>query len=282
MGIASVQDPRRFEPGFYIEKIPTDKSEIATLKKDRDTASLGLGRMYENFFGKTALATKTLYDLVDQQPEEDIKLQALYQIFAMNYEKNPTAAERAKNMILSEYPYTSYAEFVRNPKSNTFSASQPEVEKAYKDAFNLYTEEKYEDSKKLIEESLQKYPKDALVPKFALLNAFNTGKTAGKEIMILQLEQIALNYPKTQEGLKAKDMLNYLKSNLTMELTNEKNEKVKEVQQASKQTPSIKQRIGQPGKNEDQTTSAEDETLGPPSEADVPGNDMLRRKSSSK
>lgn len=51
------------------------------LKKDRDTASLGLGAMYQNYFSKTELATKTLYDLVDNQPEEEVKLQALYQIF---------------------------------------------------------------------------------------------------------------------------------------------------------------------------------------------------------
>ena len=78
-------------------------------------------------------------------------------------------------------------------RNTSFSKSSEEVEKAYSEAFDLYSKEKYEESKALIEASLEKYPKDALVPKFALLNAFNSGKTAGKEIMILQLEQIALN-----------------------------------------------------------------------------------------
>ena len=132
----------------------------------------------------------------------------------MNYEKNPSAAERAKQLILEKYPYTSYAEFVKNPKKADFTTSDSEVEKIYTQAFALYSEEKFDDSKKLIEETLQKYPKDVLVPKFTLLNAFNTGKTAGKEIMILQLEQLMLNYPKTSEGVKAKQMLEYLKSDL--------------------------------------------------------------------
>ena len=221
MGIQSAQNPRRFEPEYYIEQIPTDKEILANLKKDRDTASLGLGRMYEAFFSKTSLATKTLYDLVDQQPEEEVELQALYSIFMMNYEKTPSDAERAKNLIIQKFPYTSYAEFVKNPKSNKFSASTEEVEKKYTDAFDLYNQEKYEESSLLIKSALEAYPKDALVPKFALLDAFNTGKTAGKEIMILQLEQIALNYPKTIEGLKAIDMLKYLKSDLSLELTND-------------------------------------------------------------
>lgn len=221
MGIAAAPDPRRLEPSFYIEKIPTGTDEISALKKARDTASLGLGRMYETYFSDTPLATKTLYDLVDENPEEETKLQALYNIFAYNYEKNPAAAERAKQMILTEFPYTSYAEFVKNPKNNSFSKSSDEVEKAYAQAFDLYSTGKYEESKALIQSSLEKYPKDALVPKFALLNAFNTGKTAGKEIMILQLEQIALNYARTLEGEKAEEMLKYLKSDLEIETTDD-------------------------------------------------------------
>jgi tetratricopeptide (TPR) repeat protein len=217
LGINSAPNPRRYEPDFYIEKIPTKTEELAVLKKDRDTATLGIGRMYENFFSNTPLATKTLYDLVDSNTDEETELQALYQIFSMNYEKNPSAAERAKQLILQKYPYTSYAEFVKNPKKAEFTSSDTEVLNQYAEAYKLFEEGKYEDSKKLIDEALQKYPKDVLIPKFTLLQAFNTGKTAGKEIMILQLEQLMLNYPKTSEGIKAKQMLEYLKSDLKVE-----------------------------------------------------------------
>lgn len=214
MGISDAPDPRRLEPSYYTEKIPTNQTEILALKKQRDTASLGLGRMYENYFSNTPLATKTLYDLADSNPEKEIRLQAAYQIFAYNYEENPAAAERAKQIILTEFPYTSYAEFVKNPRNKSFSASSDEVEKLYTQAFNFYQKEQFEESKNIINDALQKFPKDALVPKLTLLNAFNTGKTAGKEIMILQLEQITLNYGKTPEGEKAKEMLQYLKSDL--------------------------------------------------------------------
>ena len=217
LGVSSAPNPRRFEPDFYIEKIPTKSEEILALKKDRDTASLGLGRMYENYFQNTSLATKTLYNLVDSKPDEETDLQALYQIFSMNYEKNPADAERAKQLILERYPYTSYAEFVKNPKKEQLTTSDAEVQKLYEEAFKLYSEEKFEDSKKIIENALQKYPKDLLVPKFNLLQAFNTGKTAGKEIMILQLEQLMLNYGKTPEGMKAAEMLKNLKSDLKIE-----------------------------------------------------------------
>ena len=217
LGINSAPNPRRYEPDFYIEKIPTKTEELAALKKDRDTASLGLGRMYDNYFSNIPLSTKTLYDLVDSKTDEDTEQQALYHIFSMNYEKNPKDAERAKQLILEKYPYTSIAEFVKNPKKAEFTSSDTDVQKKYIDAYKLYEEGKYEDSRKLIEEAIQQFPKDVLIPKFTLLQAFNTAKTAGKEIMILQLEQIMLNYPKTPEGIKAKEMLQFLKSDLKVE-----------------------------------------------------------------
>ena len=221
LGIANVPDPRRLEPEFYIEKIPTSKQELDNLKKQRDTASIGMGRMYENFFGNTKLATKTLYDLVDSKPDEETDLMALYNIFIFNYEKNPADAERAKQIILQKYPYTSYAEFVKNPKSKDFNKSTESVEKLYADAYKLYLTEKYAESSAMIDKAIADNPKDALVPKFYLLNAYNSGKTAGKEIMILQLEQIALNYGNTPEGKKAKDLLKFLKSDVKLELTDE-------------------------------------------------------------
>ena len=217
LGITSAPNPRRYEPDFYIEKIPTKTEELTTLKKDRDTASLGLGRMYDNYFSNIPLATKTLYDLVDSKTDEDTEQQALYHIFSMNYENNPKDAERAKQLILEKYPYTSISEFVKNPKKAEFTSSDTDVQKKYIDAYKLYEEGKYEDSRKLIEEAIQQFPKDILIPKFTLLQAFNTAKTAGKEIMILQLEQLMLNYPKTPEGIKAKEMLQFLKSDLKVE-----------------------------------------------------------------
>lgn len=222
LGTTAAPNPRRFEPAFYIEQIPTDLAKLDQLKKDRDTASLGLGVMYQNYFTNTPLATKTLYDLVDVKPEEKVMLQALYEIFAMNYLKNPQVAERAKQILLKDYPYTSYAEFARNPKSSTFVKSSEDVETQYKQAFALYESEKFGESKDIIEQTIQKYPKDALVPKLYLLNAFNSGKSSGKEVMILQLEQIALNYSKTPEGEKAKEMLNYLKTDLSFQATDNK------------------------------------------------------------
>lgn len=278
LGIATAPDPRRLEPEFYIEKIPTSKAELDQLKKDRDTASLGMGRMYENFFGNTKLATKTLFDLTDSKPDEETDQQALYNIFVFNQEKNPAEAEKAKQLILQKYPYTSYAEFVKNPKSKDLNKSSENVEKLYADAYKLYVTEKYTESSAIIDKAIADNPKDALIPKFYLLNAYNAGKTAGKEIMILQLEQIVLNYAKTPEGKKAKDLLKFLKSDVKLELTDENGnavtqnppqqksaEEQKQAEQSTDFAAPVSSGPGRPGGN------------GNPKNPDAPRIQMQRR-----
>ena len=220
-------NPRRFELAYYEEQIPKEDSIIFALKKDRDTASLGLGRMYDAYFQNKPLATKTLYDLVDNKPEDEVKLQALYLIFSMNHEKNPAQAERAKEMIIKEFPNTSYAIFVKNPRNTNFTESEEAVKKMYQEAYQFYIDEKFENSEKIVNKAIEKHPKDALIPKFELLKAFIIGKTKGKEQMVALLEQIVLNFERTNEGAKAKEILSFLKSKDKQEKTL-KDKKIKE------------------------------------------------------
>lgn len=282
LGVTSAPNPRRFEPSYYIEQIPTDQGKLSQLKKDRDTASLGLGIMYQNYFTNTPLATKTLYDLVDVKPEEKVMLQALYEIFAMNYEKNPQASDRAKQILLTDYPYTSYAEFARNPKNVSFVKSTEDVENEYKRAYALYELEKFGESRQVIDQTLQKFPKDALVPKLYLLNAFNAGKSSGKEVMILQLEQIALNYSKTPEGIRAKEMLNYLKSELSFQATDNKGNPV--LQQPTSPVQSgnpvndSQQMINQGGKKQGGINNSQNFELTPPQQ-NTPNNVQQQKNS---
>lgn len=271
LGVNSAPNPRRFEPAYYIEQIPTDQGKLSQLKKDRDTASLGLGIMYQNYFTNTPLATKTLYDLVDVKPEEKVMLQALYEIFAMNYEKNPQASERAKQILLADYPYTSYAEFARNPKNKSFVKSTEEVENEYKKAYALFESEKFVESKDIIDQTIQKFPKDALVPKLYLLNAFNAGKSSGKEVMILQLEQIALNYSKTPEGIRAKEMLNYLKSDLSFQATDNKGNNIPQQPSGAPVQPNT-QNMGVPQMNSGKVKKLDNISTAPQASPGQPQN----------
>ena len=177
---------------FYTEKNPKrEKGNFSAEKRTETAQAWNWAECMKFYFQNTPLATKTLYDLVNNQPEKDIKLQALYLIFSMNHEKTPNQAERAKNIIIQEFPDTPYAIFCEKILENTnFTESEEEVKKVYQEAYALYSEEKYKEAQGIVNQAVEKYPKDALIPKFELLNAFIIGRSESKEKMISSLQQI--------------------------------------------------------------------------------------------
>lgn len=252
--IADTKNPRRFEVSYYTERLPQTPEKLQELKYQRDTASLGLGRMYENLFGNTSLATKTLFELVNNKPAEETELQALYSIFTFNMDKNPAEAQRAKQILTEKYPYTPFAEYARNPKSQQLAKSNPSAEADYLTAYNAFTKGEYPLAESLSDHAIQKYPSDILVPKFYLLKALTAGKQHGKEVMILQLEQISLNYADTPEGEHAKELLRTMGSgSAKMEMRNAQGQLTAEIQTAEENYPVF----GAPGKPDPQINSNE-------------------------
>lgn len=236
LGQTSEANPRRFEPAFYTEQIPNSLKEIDRLKKERDEAELNLGTLFRDAFNDIPLATKTLYGLIEKQPEEKVMLQALFQIFSMNFEHNPQAAEKAKIILLKDYPHTAYAEYARNPRNSNFVKSSVQAEHEYAKAYFMYEQAHFEESRMVVENALMQFKNDALIPKFHLLNAHLAGKLYGKEVMILQLQQIVLNYEKTLEGIRAAEILKNLKSDLDKKTVSPKPEH-QQYKETSKNTP---------------------------------------------
>ena len=99
---------------------------------------------------------------------------------------------------------------MKNPRNTNFTESEEEVKKVYQEAYALYNEEKYKEAQNIVNQAVEKYPKDALIPKFELLNAFIIGRSESKVKMISSLQQIVLNYERTNEGKKAKEILDFL------------------------------------------------------------------------
>ena len=114
-------------------------------------------------------------------------------------------------MIVEEFPDTPHAAFVKNPRNTNYTQTEEEVKISYQKAYALYNEEKYEEAERIIKQAMEEHPNDALIPKYELLHAYITGKTAGKEAMTAELEQIAFIHPKKDEEKKAKEILAILK-----------------------------------------------------------------------
>lgn len=228
LGQIDTQNPRRYELDFYLEQIPTSPVELNKLKIERDTTELSLGIGYYDLFKNAKTATQTLEHLVSTPPkEQSTEAQAYYQIYRINLkEENTAKTEEFKNLILTKYPNSVYAEYILNPEVDYITPTTKEALAFYEGTFELYKSGDYDQVKTRTVEALEKYPTEAIIAKFSLLNALAIGKTEGRENLISALELIVVAYQNTDEAKKAQEILDLL--NGKKEKENEKGDEISE------------------------------------------------------
>ena len=116
-----------------------------------------------------------------------------------------------KNKILKEYPNTKFAQIIQFPnKELKEEESLDEVEETYKEIYYLYKENKFEEVELKINELLSRIINSILIPKFELLKAYAIGKYKEKEAYKEALEFVAISYGETEQGKKARQILQQL------------------------------------------------------------------------
>ncbi len=212
LGQGDTQNSRRYELDFYLEQIPTKPAELHKLKIERDTTELSLGIGYYDLFKNAKVATTTLEHLVSTPPKEQpTEAQAYYQLYRINNkEENLTKADEYKNLILSKYPNSIYAEYILNPEIDFITPTTKEALAFYEETYDFYKADKFKDVKTRTVEAIEKWPTEAIIAKFSLLNALAIGKTEGRENFVSALELITVAYQNSDEAKKAQDILDLL------------------------------------------------------------------------
>jgi len=209
----SVADPKKdkeaaakddkYSPGFYTKQLPTDAKVLDSLAKERNFAYYQLGIIYKEKFKEDKLAVAKFEQLLKNQPEERLVLPAMYNLYKL-YEvlKEKEKAEAMKAEIISKYPNSRYAQILRNPSSEEGEdASSPKA--VYEKIYKQYLNGDYKAVLTAVEESIELYNGDPILPKFELLKAKVVAKFEGLEAFGKGLNYVSLTYPNTEEGKKA-------------------------------------------------------------------------------
>jgi tetratricopeptide (TPR) repeat protein len=204
----------KYDLDTYLSAIPLEKEIIDSLKVDRNQALYELGLIYKEQFKNQKLAILRLERLATLQPQKQLILPInwhLYQIYTNlnNVEKS----EIHKNVILTKYSETKFAQVILNPnkKGEEKEVAISEVEKVYKEMYYLYKDFKFDEVVVKINEFVATVPNSNLVPKFELLKAYAIGKYQDVEAYKIALDFVAVSYGGTEEGKKAKAILQQLK-----------------------------------------------------------------------
>lgn len=242
LGQTNTADPRRYELEFYIEKIPTKRNELDKLKVERDTTELSLGIGYFDLFANAKTATATLEHLVSTPPKnEETNAQALYQIYRINNKvENIAKADEYKNLILTKYPNSIYAEYILNPEFDFTTPTTKEALDYYEATYALYKEKDYKEVKNRTAVAIKKWPSEIIIAKFSLLNALAIGATENRDEFRSALELVTIAYQNTDEAKKAQEIIDLLDGK-TKNTANVETPKESEQEQKRKENQKLKE-----------------------------------------
>ena len=202
----------RYDLSSYLDQIPKGKGQIDTLKLNRNEALYELGIIYKEQFKNKQLAIERLERVVTLNPRKNLVLPINWHLYQVHKDLGEIAkANIYKNIILTEYANTPFAQRIRNPdKEIEEDVKLDDIEVSYKEFYYLYKKGAYEEVVISVNKLLPSISSSKLKPKFELLKAYAIGKHLSKETYKEVLEFISINYGNTEEGKKAKEILNQL------------------------------------------------------------------------
>ncbi|MFS4483550.1 tetratricopeptide repeat protein [Hyunsoonleella sp. 2307UL5-6] len=213
----NASEEERFDPQFYISKIPSETKVVDSISKERNYAYYQLGLIYKEKFKEYNLAKDKFKDVLNSNPEERLVLPSKYNLYKI-YEAlgENDEATIAKNDIVSSYPESRYASILTNPDAvSDKDENSPLV--LYENLYEVHLAQNYEEVIKNGETYIKTFDGEPIVPKFELLKATATGRLFGFDAYKKAINYIAVTYANTPEGQQAQrmanDMLPKLESN---------------------------------------------------------------------
>ena len=204
--VASASDEERFDPQFYVSKIPSTEKEIDSISKTRNYAYYQLGLIYKEKFKEYELAKDKFQNLLRSNPEERLILPSKYNLFKI-YELLGEKGEAsiAKEDIIAKYPDSRYATLLKNPELVS-ERDENSPESLYEALYIQHKNQEYADVISKSEEYIKTFDGEPMVPKFELLKATATGRLYGYEAYKKAVNYLAITYANTFEGKQAKNI----------------------------------------------------------------------------
>jgi hypothetical protein len=192
----------------YMAKLPlTDSSLTASMNRMFD-ALYTSGMIYKEQLNEPGLARQQFGKIISKEKENSVDLAASYQLFKFN---DATSNEH-KNHILTVYPNSDYANFIRDPE---YFIKRKEIEafteKEYLVVLDRYNRALYAPVIARADIVIEQEKDNKFRAKYMLLKALSIGQTSSdKKEMLPVLNLIIKEYPKSDEEAKAQEMINII------------------------------------------------------------------------
>ena len=200
---------------YYLTDIPSNDSLIQISNNKMEKALLKIGEVYLNDLKNNEEAINAFLYLNKKFPNGNYKLPSYYYLYNLYKTTNNSAlSEKYKNKIINNYPDSKYTMVLTNPlffkelKKKGF-----EEENYYTTTYNLFKANNYSTVISNCTDAFKKYPDSELLSKFSFLNALASGKLYGIKELKKKLNEVSIKYPKSETGIRAKELLVSIEKN---------------------------------------------------------------------
>lgn len=197
---------------YYLQYIPKTDSMMQASHRKIIEALYNAGTVYEDNLNEPDLAARTFKELINRYPENEHLLSAYFNLYTIYRNKNDNAnTELYKNLIIQKFPSSQFANMLSNPHyAEELEKLQNRVYRYYD---TVYADFNHRDFSGVIMKSayaMNEYKNSPLIPKFMLLRALAFGSVGDTVQYRNELKKVVSGFPKSEEGLTAKDMIYYL------------------------------------------------------------------------
>jgi len=210
--LTNLKNPR-YEISTYLETVPTSAKDLDSLKFERNTALFELGLIYKEQFKNTPKAINNLERLLVSDPENELILPTNYHLYQLYSVSGNTKASQYKDFLLNSYPDSPFSKIILNPEIELSKEKVVDEDaEVYEIAYRLYKDDFFEDAICFIDMTIPTLAEGSnLLSKFELLKAYAIGKYQNKDSYIAALEKVVVNFPQTEQGKKALEVMKRLK-----------------------------------------------------------------------
>ncbi len=197
---------------FYLVDIPLNDSSMRISDERLEQALFNMGVIYKEQlldYNESIIAFK---ELISRYPQTEQGAHVHYYLYELNNNiQKPTDAQYYSSQLSLLYPESHYAMLLNNPNYlQELQDEEMKVVRYYEGLYTLYQQQSYNGVIVGADSAFVLYPDDPLIPKFQYLRAMALGALDGNETMKVALDTLIAQYPSSEEGLQAQEIIDYM------------------------------------------------------------------------
>lgn len=196
-----------------IAGLPKTPEQISASNARIAGALYRAGLVYKENFKNKVKAIEMFEENVNAYADNANEMQSLYQLYRLTLNPNQ---DKYKNMLLNKYPLSDYARIISDP--GYFKREEDKknaLEIYYAATYDLLQSKNYPEVKARVAASDTLFKPNPLKPKFDMLNALADADSV--DLFKNSLQKVALKYPEQEVGIRAQEMLDYLRRGSVLE-----------------------------------------------------------------